>query len=118
MIKTIEVTAEDIANGRPGSPGECPIALAIKRTFNVALVGVGGMIEMWQREPVLEHRYNAAGVCPACNSQDRIPRMVTMTPDRARAFIAKYDTGTPVEPFTFEIEIPDEFLAELEKVPA
>jgi hypothetical protein len=33
--KILDVTAEDIANGRPGDPWNCPFALAARRLFGL-----------------------------------------------------------------------------------
>lgn len=37
----VEVTAEDIALGKPGDPFSCPVALAVRRASGVVNVGVG-----------------------------------------------------------------------------
>lgn len=37
----IQVTAKDIANGKPGFAGQCPVALAIKRRLNPKTIAVG-----------------------------------------------------------------------------
>lgn len=36
----VKITSQDIKNGRHGSCGNCPIALAVKRTFKVKAASV------------------------------------------------------------------------------
>lgn len=37
----INVTREDIRNGKPGKPGECMVALALKRELGISYASVG-----------------------------------------------------------------------------
>src|SRR5438270_5862557 len=77
MAMIIEVTAEDIANGKKSSISDCPIALALHRAgFPNATVGAWSMM-------------NGEGF-------DAHPEGVSQ-------FIARFDGGEPVEPFSVEI---------------
>lgn len=38
---TINVTREDIRNGKPGKPAECMVALALKRELGISYASVG-----------------------------------------------------------------------------
>src|SRR5256885_4584440 len=77
MAMIIEVTAEDIANGKKSSITDCPVALALHRAgFPTATVGAWSMM-------------NGEGF-------DALPEGVSQ-------FIARFDGGEPVEPFSFEV---------------
>ncbi len=76
----IEVTADDIANGKPGFSCECPIALALRRLFPDA-----GHIEVEMADVHIDYD------------------MVEL-PDEARDFIEHFDAEDEVSPFSFEIE--------------
>ncbi len=84
----ISVTQECIDDGRVWDDTCCPIALAIQ---GVTLADI----------PV------SVGMMKIC-----IGTEVISTPKDAARFIDKFDLSAPVEPFVFEIEIPEEFLAE------
>ena len=83
MGKTIriEVTAEDIAAGKPDKCRECPIALAAIR----------------------------AGI-PEANVKKRCifvaPTVRVLLPDAAQRFIDDFDEFREVEPFSFDLELP------------
>jgi hypothetical protein len=77
---TITVLQDDIDNGKPGSPGRCAIALAAKRELFLDDVYVNGRSLMTETE-------HAA------------------FPLEAIAFVSKFDTRCPVEPFKFEIDL-------------
>lgn len=88
---TVNVTAEDIREGGRVDAFCCPVALALRRAVppHVERVGVtGAYAALWT--PDCGHRTTDV-----------------LLPDAARAFIDRYDDGHDVEPFTFEIEIPD-----------
>lgn len=78
----IEVTEEDIKLGQKESCYMCPIARAIERTTK-SLWGVRG-----------EFAFRASS-----------PDICVDLPDAAQNFISLFDSGCPVEPFTFEIEL-------------
>ncbi len=89
----VEVTFDDIANGTPGACRDCPIALALERLLSdrVLFVVELGCLS-W------------AG--PTIGAHGSIPM-----PQAAADFIEGFDRGYEVEPFGFEIELPDELLA-------
>lgn len=80
---TIDVTAEDIARGKRCHAGQCPIALAAKRTFpDFDEIEVDGMgIDVGGPGLLLSE----------------------LLPDEAVDFADKFDNGEPVEPFRFVI---------------
>jgi hypothetical protein len=94
-LLTIHVTAEDIANGRPGAAMTCPVALAVKRTFS-----------------------NALSVCVVNNGPNvrlypgyiRVRKSVEVSGDRyalsqeVSDFIRRVDNGLPVQPFSFVLD--------------
>jgi hypothetical protein len=77
----IEVTAEDIAAGRPKDACCCPVARAISRAMGAA----------WE----------AYGVGAASHDDDGWIDL----PAEAERWIAAFDAGRPVEPFAFEVEV-------------
>ena len=89
----IEVTQEDIDHGVPGDPCGCPIALAISRaTGHYVVVGTLG--------------YDDYRVCFDEGSLDGY---LDVLPERAKAFASMFDAddhSLPVEPISFEIDLP------------
>lgn len=79
----IDVTQEDIDQGERGSCLKCAVALAIHRAT--------------QRE--IEVGYFTAGEHD-CNWNE-----VISLPPLATQFIADFDLGAPVTPFSFELDI-------------
>ena len=82
---TIEITAEDIKNGKPGSCASCPIALAVKRLItNSYKVRVNTyFIEILKKHGTVIKKY--------------------LLPIKTRNFIMDFDKGGyDLEPFTFE----------------
>jgi hypothetical protein len=78
----VSVTEDDIANGTPGSPCKCPIAIALKRIVKYpSIPQVGG-----------EYVYG-------------LRSLVELTLE-ARQFVAAFDKGFPVSPFDFDADIP------------
>lgn len=79
MIMVINVTAEDISNGIPGSACYCPIALAIKR--------------------IKPSYYNATvGEMTILAGSNFF-----FMPSDAMNFIKRFDSALKVEPFSFEV---------------
>lgn len=81
----ISVTQEHIGNGVPGSCDFCPIALAIVSTLGYRPHGLevsGNYIEMEGERP----RATSAAM---------------------KEFIDAFDDGLPVQPFEFELVVPD-----------
>lgn len=89
MQLTVTVTKEHIRAGEPGGCCTCPVALALEHatgtTWSVA------NMEIWPQ-----------GAPLACSIS---------LPVRARAFIQAFDQGYHVRPFSFELDIPDAFVA-------
>lgn len=84
MKLRVEVTAEDIANGKREDSESCPIALALLRCD-----GVFGA----------EVNEDITTVTP---DDDRLSGS---PPKEASDFIDNFDAGNDVEPFAFEIEV-------------
>ena len=84
MLLTVDVTKEDINQGRACSAGFCPIALALRRHPGLKVVGIG-------REEIYTHSFYAPRL--------RLPR-------KAQRFIVAFDHGEPVAPFTFKLKLP------------
>jgi hypothetical protein len=82
---TIDVTDEDIANGKPKEPYGCPIYLAGKRA------GI--------------ERLRVGSSCLDVLEGDR--SMNIELPPEASSFITLFDFGALVYPFSFTIELPD-----------
>lgn len=78
MTRRIEVTASDIAEGRPQDSCKCPIALACIRAGyanpEVDGITVDSLTGSWR------------------------------LPSEAQAFVDAFDAGRPVLPFAFELE--------------
>jgi hypothetical protein len=86
MKLKIDVTHEDIQNGRRNDCFACPVALAFKRAgFDHPYVWY---TSVWEYE----------------GSKNR----KAILPDSAREFIDAYDTGLILDPFSFEVEVSDE----------
>lgn len=88
----VEVTAQDIANGKRCNLRECPIAYALERAgLKTARV------------------YNFR-VVPNPTGVVGIP-----LPFKATAFIADFDRGLPTKPFSFELDVPEEIMMHNER---
>jgi len=78
---TIEVTAEDIANGIPMEPCKCPISLAATRSIGY----------------------------PCAVAVDYIRKRYgddhAALPKEAADFVLRFDSGRPVAPFQFEVTL-------------
>lgn len=86
MKLTVNVTEECIRTGIPGDCQNCPIANAIMESGFEAVVGddtIGVQVRHGQSE------------------------VYVATPFPAARFIADFDAGSPVEPFSFELYIPE-----------
>lgn len=82
----VKVTQEDIEKGIPEHCGKCPIARAIRRAMPDAIsVGVGSIGVEW---------FDKSGF------------RVAELPQQAQQFIYYFDFGEPVQPFEFDLEIP------------
>ena len=79
----IEVTQDDIDNGRRNQPSRCPIALAIQR-------GTGYFVSAWIGQAVIRTQLPKASI--------EIP-----LPECVNQFIAAFDNGDDTAPFSFEL---------------
>lgn len=81
----INVTADHIENGMPGSNSACAVALALQDAFPGAdAVSVGDFAILF---------YEFGDVSG-------------LLPEKAREFVRAFDEAGFVEPFTFELDIP------------
>ena len=87
---TISVTAENIAQGEPGKPCACPIALALER-------------EGFQRGMVMPDDDDSDRWIAVWTTADDEDDGCALPPS-AVAFARAFDENEPVEPFTFEID--------------
>lgn len=92
MATTINVTQEDIDEGQMGECYFCPVALAASKMIK------GGC---W----VNETHIRASG-------DDEQEFILSELPEEACKFIRDFDSGNPVHPFQFTLDIPEEFLKE------
>lgn len=81
----IDVTRDDITQGEPRNPCACPVALALQRHQIAAIVSKSFIRIRSEKTTVLNDVY---------------------TPSSVAAFIARFDVGLPVLPFSFEIDVP------------
>lgn len=91
----IEVTDRDIREGKPCSPTECPVALAVIRSFRAMHVVVD--IEKAIIYPTHE------------SCRDSVGAVTVDLPELAVDFAQNYDKGIHAhvpEPFAFDLEIP------------
>ena len=89
MNVTIEVTADDIAKGKPCEAVECQVFLAASRALPEVRLAVGPET-LWIGESFCDR---AGWDAPL--------------PDVAVGAIHRIDNGQPVEPFSFVVDIPD-----------
>ena len=83
---TVEVTADDIAHGKPGRCSSCPIALGVIRSGIGATDIAVGLETCWVS---MAHDEHLTGY---------------EMPDEALDFIDAFDNGRPVAPFSFSME--------------
>jgi hypothetical protein len=87
----VEVTAEDINRGEPGSCKHCPIALAMDR----ALAAIGIDVRSWV-------------ILPYVRLGPKSANTYAVLPPAALVFAKHFDGEWDVEPFSFDLELPDE----------
>ena len=96
MKRTITVLQDDIDNGAMRSTDDCPIALAATRDLaDLLLEGVSvgsSAITLWP------------SVINSLKSHSQ-----GLLPEEAEEFVVRFDNSLSVEPFKFEIEIPEEY---------
>jgi hypothetical protein len=93
-MTTVTVTAEHIAKGQPRSAFSCPIAFALEDALPGTNCYAG-------RDNLTVY---AHGGCAPWSVRVRHP-------DSVLKFIRAFDSGLPVEPFTFELDYPAEVAA-------
>lgn len=93
MLIKIEVTKEDIEKGTREKCSTCPVALAVNRHLakQFFVKAFRFSVDVWQNEPRTLKYY--------CNPGHAIDE-----------FIRYFDMGLPVQPFSFDLDIPSEFL--------
>ncbi len=94
MITKIDVTREDIDNGTKRACGLCPVALAAKRVV----------------APFMRVAAYSTALELVTTERPFRPDTLHRLPATATSFIIDFDRGSPVEPFSFELDIPEEFL--------
>lgn len=93
----ITVTAEDIAKGCLGSAWNCPIARAIQRRLRGGYFAHAGQTTYAVRQRFI----HVAGTALIFRGP---------MPFEASEFVRAFDASKPVEPFEFEIDLPEESL--------
>lgn len=91
MIKTIHVTQGDIDEGIPTLPLHCPIARAAHRECTNPDITIGGYTFAW----------------PLTGPRTPTGQTNVELPPSARMFVLDFDRNRSVEPFSFEIELPE-----------
>lgn len=90
--RTIEVTAEDIKDAKPLSIWDCAVAKACNRL------------------KLAEHHVQVDGTNVYFYKDDDRQALhvaVATLPYEAQAWIQEFDSGKNVQPFSFELEVPD-----------
>lgn len=103
-IVTIDVTQDDIDNGARGNARECPIARALDRTFPLEPLpedATPGLAHWWSVTWFVK-RYVKGEVT-----------VVASLPPAANEFVSRFDHDSEVEPFSFDLVVPDELAAEV-----
>lgn len=90
MLKTIEVTQDDINNGVRKSETSCPIALALKRALP---------------DRTIRADTNSLILCERSTEGECIFHKIVGTPLSVMTFIMKFDEQFPVQPFAFELDV-------------
>lgn len=89
-MKTIKITVTeaDIRKGKPKRCRACPIYLAARRAgLKRFIVGLS-RLAIWNPKP--------------CSTLDTLSEL----PAKAIRFIARFDAGKPVKPFSFNLKLP------------
>jgi hypothetical protein len=92
----IEVTREDIALGYPGSCRRCPVAIAIGRTLALANEWLSDNVRLGFDFVNLRAGSDAAW-------------LAMPTPTKVVCWIADFDATEDGRPFSFDLELPDDF---------
>lgn len=86
----VDVTVQDIANGHASECQRCPIALALHRAAPEYIAEV--------------YQFHAWLLTPGALSR----RMEAKLPEAAANFILLFDEGEGGQPFSFELDFPDQ----------
>ena len=92
VVKTIDVTEQDIRHGIPCKAGNCPIALASERVLT-KMTG-------FPIQPFVDGDYITATI--ECDNYGTERIFLGDLPLIACEFIQDYDSRLPVKPFSFE----------------
>jgi hypothetical protein len=84
----VVVTEQDMRNGVPWSPLACPVVRALRRATGQRWTACHQVFQLY--------RVGAERKVPA--------------PEQATRFMRDYDGGKEVEPFAFDLDVPDEWL--------
>lgn len=92
MNVLLQVTKDDIENGRRGSRYSCPVALAVNRALKPGCYcTIGANIgTIYNFDRLLAETFS-------------VPNIVTF-------FVNRYDHSIPVEPFQFYVTLPEDAL--------
>lgn len=89
----VDVTADDIKNGRRSSAPGCPVALALRRLgYNTPHVS--------GRDVCINHGLDG-------NNFLAPDHLYVTLPQEVAVFTRAYDDGHAVEPFSFEADLPE-----------
>jgi hypothetical protein len=99
MMTRIEVTRDNIATGNPGENESCAVALAVKAK---CLPDTEVQVDGYSVDLDLPFSF--------------VSRINLETNETVKKFVADFDDGKPVEPFAFDLDIPDEFLLPIERI--
>lgn len=84
----VNVNQRDIERGIRRSAGSCPVARALQRHEEMGPMWVGAQSIRLRRQPVS-------------------PDYTIELPGAVAAFVAAFDEGRPVAPFSFDLEVPE-----------
>lgn len=101
----MEVTAEDIAYGKARDCDKCPIARAVQRATGDPALGVHEEIT-YSEEVHWDDRRSYVVARYKNYTRDRSFPLIELPPE-GQAFVDAIDVGQQVQPFAFEIEVPD-----------
>lgn len=94
-VVTIDLSQNDIDYGLPGWCGNCPVARATNRVLDKCY-----------------YAHVTDCLMSVCEHGPRSFMHRSLLPVHVSAFIRDFDLGEPVTPFTFQLDIPAEFLRE------
>lgn len=94
IICDVEVTEEDVKNGKQGRPNLCPVALAIRKIFKDAF-----------HFRVRAHHDIQSGWWWTVNVQSHKGSLSFTLPDEIVKRVKAYDETGLMDPFTFPLEI-------------